>query len=358
MGTNDATTAWLLEDDQPSVRARALTDLLGRPESDRDVRARPGRDPDEGVGRRDPRRAGPRGVVGRREAALPPEVPLHPLATPRPRRPRHHARPPGGPRLVRAVVRAGVQGRWRVRTGRQRSEPPLHDRQRGPRAGPVRVRGRPPGSPRGRLARDRRRPERGLVVLRVRSGARRLRAADRVRRLPPVEVDDRGHGHRRAGSGVLPLEGAPRPGGTGTSRGSGPTIPSTTTTTCSLGSTPSRLSATGPTRGPTSRSRGWSRAVGAMAGGPSTPSTRTSRTEWPRGTRNTPRTGRPPGRWNSPGHPSKLVTLTARRVLARVERARGGPFQAPRTSLGTPRAATRGSTAAARRPARRPARTR
>jgi hypothetical protein len=47
------------------------------------------------------------------------------------------------------------------------------------------------------------------------------------------------------------------------------------------------------------------------------------------------------------GAPSKIVTLAARRVLRRVERARGGPFKASRWSgpPETPRAASPGSTA-------------
>ena len=37
--SSDPVLAWLLEDEQPSVRAKALTELLGRPDSDPDVRA-------------------------------------------------------------------------------------------------------------------------------------------------------------------------------------------------------------------------------------------------------------------------------------------------------------------------------
>jgi len=62
MGRNaagDRTLDWLLEEDQPSVRYFALRDLLGRPESDPEVRAAKARIPTAGwaadiLGRRDP----------------------------------------------------------------------------------------------------------------------------------------------------------------------------------------------------------------------------------------------------------------------------------------------------------------
>jgi hypothetical protein len=59
------------------------------------------------------------------------------------------------------------------------------------------------------------------------------------------------------------------------------------------------------------------------------------------------------------GAPSKLVTLAARRVLHRVETARGAPFKAGRWAgpPETPRDASRGSSVCARPPAPRPART-
>jgi hypothetical protein len=69
-----------------------------------------------------------------------------------------------------------------------------------------------------------------------------------------------------------------------------------------------------------------------------------------------PRKRPSPWQVEAPGQPSRLVTLAARRVLARVALARPGKLTAARRGPGTPRAATRGSTAAPR-PARRPART-
>jgi hypothetical protein len=67
-----------------------------------------------------------------------------------------------------------------------------------------------------------------------------------------------------------------------------------------------------------------------------------------------------PSPWQieAPGEPSKRITLTARKVLARVELARGPNVTAARPARETRQAATRGSTAGGRRPARRPAPTR
>ena len=55
----------------------------------------------------------------------------------------------------------------------------------------------------------------------------------------------------------------------------------------------------------------------------------------------------------TPGEPSKLVTLTARRVLARVETARGGAVSPRARARETPRAASRGTTGPVPRRARR-----
>jgi hypothetical protein len=357
MGTNDATTAWLLEDDQPSVRARALTDLLGRPESDRDVRAARGEIPTKGwvaeiLAERDP--AG-WWADGKR---------LY--------HPKYHST------LWRLLVLADL-GITRDHPAVRASCELWFEREYKDDGGFG-----PDGNGRSHLCTTGN-AVRALVQFGYGDDPRVRRAVDWL-----VTAADRKGGWSCFGSGRALDAFEPL-----TAFAVYPRSKWTTEVTATVERGAEfflsrelhvqgepyepwfrthypihyyydmlvgldALTALGYGADPrTDFALAWlvarRRRDGRWALDAVHPDVADGMAAW---YEKHPKDRPSPWPVEPPGHPSKLVTLTARRVLARVERARGGPFRAPRTSLGTPRAATRGSTAAARRPARRPARTR
>src|SRR5208282_1388437 len=209
--TKSAVIAWLLEEDQPAVRYRTLTELLHRPASGPDVRAARNNIPVRGWAAEILARRDPAGWWARGKSLYTPKylstnwnlLALSDL---------------GATRVMRALDGpVPAEGRRRRRVLDRKGSPLLH-RQHGPGADPVRVRGRPPGPQGARLAGPDGAPEGRLDVLVVRgrtvSGTdpRLVGGPERLRGRPPLDVDLGDDGLRRARGRVLSRPGAAPPG--------------------------------------------------------------------------------------------------------------------------------------------------
>src|SRR6059036_2616946 len=206
--SRDKVLDWLLEPDQPSVRYLALTQLLGKSETDSDVKHAKARIPSAGWAAEMLARSDPAGWWVRDAHPMSPKyvamnwnlLALSDLGATR-------AIPEG--RVLRTLDgEVPAERRWCGRHVERAWSPLLH-RQHDPRADSHGVRRRPPGPQGARLAGPDRPPERRLDLLelqrRARDGTdpRLVGGPERLRRLSPLEVDGGREGMCRARGRVL-----------------------------------------------------------------------------------------------------------------------------------------------------------